>query len=350
MNNGQETADMARDEKMTSRERVRAILEGKESDRAAVVCPGGMMSLAVTEVMDATGMSWPRAHAEGETMKGLSLAMQEATGFDNLAAPFCMTVEAEAYGAEVELGDRTRHPRVKRSIMQAGETGRLPTPRFEEGRARTLVEVIRELRKERPDLAVVGNVVGPFSLLGSLWDALTLLKAARRRPETVEGPLDEVTEELAGFAARQVEAGADAVCIAEPTATGEILGGELFGRLVSPRLGRIARRVREAGGKVIVHICGDARGTMGELARLEAEAVSFDSMVDIVGVAGSGMGWQAMGNVDAFLLERGPEEVIRRRCEGLRKGGVRLIAPACGVVTTTPVRHLRAMRRSAEAH
>ncbi len=333
---------------MTGRSRVRAILEGRKSDRPAVICPGGMMSLAAREVMERTGLDWPKAHVDGETMLGLALAMQDATGFDNVAAPFCMTVEAEAFGAQVDLGDATRHPRVKGFLLKE-DLETLPDPDWNAGRAGTLLDVLRELRRRRPDLALIGNVVGPFSLLGSLRDPLKLLRMCRRKPETVAGELETLTGELTTFARMQLEAGAEVLCIADPTATGEILGGELFGKLVAPMLKRMVKGIQEAGGCVIVHICGDARTILGELEELEAEAVSFDSIVDIVKLRQKDVRWEVMGNLDTFVLENGPTEVIRKRCEQLVRGGVRLVAPACGVVTTTPANHLRTMREAVDA-
>jgi len=55
-----------------------------------------------------------------------------------------------------------------------------------------------------------------------------------------------------------------------------------------------------------------------------------------------------MGNVSAFLLKEGPPDRIIGRCRRLVAGGVRLLAPACGIIPTTPLAHLRAMRRAVE--
>ncbi len=271
--------------------------------------------------------------------------MREATGFDNVAAPFCMTVEAEAFGAEVDMGDRTAQPHVVRPVLPDDGSGRLPEPDLRAGRAGVLLEALRELRRRCPDAAVIGNVVGPFSLLAMLADPLMVLRWTRRRPELVDGYLDAITPHLERFAADQVAAGADAVCIADPTATGEILGGALFERFALPCLNRMARGIRAAGAAVIVHICGDVARLRGALGALEADAVSFDSMVDLPGLAAAGPPWQVMGNVSAFALERGPADRIERGSRRLAAAGVRLVAPACGVVPTTPVAHLRAMRR-----
>jgi MtaA/CmuA family methyltransferase len=333
---------------MTPRETLIETLAGRPAGRAAVLCPGGMMSLAVTEVMASSGAGWPEAHTSAAGMLGLALAMQDATGFDNVALPFCMTVEAEALGASIDLGDRTRQPRARGPVLAADGSGDLPRPDWRGGRAGELLDALAAARRRRPDVAVIGNLVGPFSLLGMLADPLMVLRGTRRNPEAVARRLAELTAHLAEFGRLQAAAGADAVCIAEPTATGEILGGRLFRACVLPHLDRLVREIRAAGARVIVHICGRIDALETELAELPAEAVSFDSVADILAVRAAGPPWQVMGNLSPFLLEKGPAEAVWRRSRQLIDGGVRLLAPACGVIPTTPVAHLLALRAAAQ--
>ncbi|MHC4787652.1 MAG: uroporphyrinogen decarboxylase family protein [Planctomycetota bacterium] len=330
-------------------------LRGEPEGRPAVLCPGGMMSLAVTEVMDAEGVGWPQAHGGAEAMLRLALAMQEATGFDNLALPFCMTVEAAAYGAAVDMGDAVTQPRVKGFLMSPDGAGKLPTPEFASGRAGAVLSCLKRAGELRPDLALMGNLVGPLSLLGMLADPLQVLRWTRKRPATMHGHLGRITGDLIAFGRLQAEAGADAICIADPTATGEILGAERFRAFALPYLNRIARALRSgrasaragAAPYVIIHICGDVTAIESALFELEADAVSFDSMADVISLCRKGPPWRVMGNLDAFLLRAGPAEAVARRCRSLLRGGVRLLAPACGVIPTTPLAHLRAMAQSA---
>jgi [methyl-Co(III) methanol-specific corrinoid protein]:coenzyme M methyltransferase len=329
------------------------VLRGRHPGRAAVVCPGGMMSMAITEVMDAGCAPWPEAHTDARTMLRLAVAMQEATGFDNLAMPFCMTVEAEAYGARIDMGTRTVQPRVVGRILQedghsclsAGKgVGDMPVPDFESGRARVLIEALTYAADRGLDLPVVGNLVGPFSLLGMLADPLLVMRWTRRRPELLRDCLERITTDLCAFGRIEQRAGADVICIAEPTATGEILGGRLFREFVRPCLERLVETLHAAGVPVIIHICGDVAAIETELLEIPADAMSFDRPVDLVGLVAKRPPWEVMGNVDAFLLERGPADAIARSCRRLLEGGVRLLAPACGVVPNTPLSHLRAMR------
>jgi len=332
---------------MNARERLLGVVAGRPADRPTVLCPGGMMSLAVVEVMAASGATWPAAHRHEQAMLRLALAMQEATGFDNLALPFCMTVEAEAYGATVNMGNAFTQPRVKRALLPADGSGKLPRPDFGSGRAAVLLKATSTARSARPDLPIIGNLVGPLSLLGMLADPLQMLRWMRKRPEVLRSHLERVTSDLVAFGNLQTAAGADVICIADPTATGDILSASQFGAFAFPYLNRVAGALREAGLPVIVHICGDVTQIRRELGGLAADAVSFDGMVDIVALSKERPPWRVMGNVSAFLLEAGPPEAIRERCRLLLEGGVRLLAPACGIIPTTPVAHLRAMRETA---
>jgi len=318
-------------------------LRGRASDGVSILCPGGMMTLAVTEVMEAEGVWWPDAHGDPVAMASLAVAMHDATGFDNIAMPFCMTVEAECCGASVDLGSATVSPRVKGFVLPPDGSGALREPRFTSGRAGVLLAAIRQASVMRRGVPIIGNLVGPFSLLAMLADPLQVLRWTRRKPDVLRAHLDAVTKGLIEFGRMQIESGADVICIAEPTATGEILGARLFESFALPAVERIVKSLKDAGAAVILHVCGDARPILPELRRLCADAVSFDSIVDIVEVNRSRPPWRVMGNVSPFLLASGSRDAVRDACEALLDGGIRLIAPACGVIPTTPVAHLAVM-------
>ncbi len=308
-----------------------------------MICPGGMMSAAVTQVMDRCGAAWPEAHLDAGKMADLGIAMREAAGFDNIALPFCMTVEAESFGADVDIGSRTVQPRVRGFALDADADFKLPAPQWHGGRAVVLLDALARSRHRESEAVIVGNVVGPFSLLGMLVDPLKIMRWTRRSPERLSGCLTVLAGHLGEFARRQVAAGADIICIAEPTATGEILGGDKFAEFVAPRINEIAAAVRSACARVIVHICGDVSRIGNELKTIDTDALSVDAMVDIIALARSDMHALMMGNLSAFMLASASTHDIARRCRALLAGGVRLIAPACGIIPDTPVANLRAM-------
>lgn len=332
---------------MTSRERLLHILRRQPADRAAVLCPGGMMSMAVTDLMTAE-TAWPRSHYDESAMVALVTTMQQTSGFDSAALPFCMTVECEAYGAEIDFGTRTTQPRVKAPILSADGTGKLKTPEWTAGRAAMILRAMRRVRAALPDVALLGNLNGPFSILGELVEIRQALKWTRRRPDLLRDYLAPMTDHLIQFGRLQIEAGADAICIAEPSATGEILGGQLFRSFAAPPLNALTQALQAAGVPVIVHICGDVRPIETVLFDLAADAVSFDCTVNLADLIARRPPWLAMGNLSPILLESGPAEAIAQQCRRIVSGGAQLVAPACGIIPTTPAAHLRAMRDSVD--
>jgi len=307
---------------VTSRELVLAALRGETVPRPPVICPGGMMSFAVTEVMAATGFSWPAAHRDASLMAGLALNMQRATGVDNVGVPFCMTVEAEALGAEVNYGSAEVQPRVVREpLTDIGEVGKLERLAGTQGDRRPVVlEAIRLLRAQAPEVAVVGTVVGPVSLAGQVLEAGLLLRAMRRQPAQVHELLRRCAALVTEFALDQIAAGADAMMIAEPTGTGEILGGKLYREFADPYLRELIAALHGRSTPVILHICGNPRAILPALAETEVEAISVDETANLREARAALDRALLMGNIGADLLADGPPEAVVKNAARVLEG------------------------------
>lgn len=327
---------------MNQRERLLQVLAGGAVDRRPFVCPGGMMSMIVTEMME-EDCAWPQAHSDAGLMAGLTLSAHLSAGVENVGVPFCMTVEAEGMGARVDLGSRENEPRVVVYAMEKlTDLHRLTPLDPTRGRAGVCVAAVRLLKERVPELPVIANLTGPVSLATSLVDPLLYYRALRRDIENAHRLTSLATENAIIFGDALAEAGADVICIADPSATGELIGGRAFGEFVLPNLNRMTKHFRERWGiPSLVHICGDVK-CLGELlAQLEADAVSVDSMVGIRQLRELARGKVTMGNVSTQLLEeRDPEAVFRagRLC---LEHGVDILAPACGIGPRTPIANIR---------
>jgi [methyl-Co(III) methanol-specific corrinoid protein]:coenzyme M methyltransferase len=347
--------------------------------------------------MEQTGHTWPEAHRDAAQMAGLARAMTEATGFDNFGVPFCMTVEAEALGCRVDDGSRAVQPHVTSEPLQrpADVNTLRPFDPQRDGRLPVVLEALARLREKgdgqsrncglrianceltglrtldnpqfairnpqfRPQSAIrnpqfairrllLGNLVGPLSLAASVAEASLFLRWMRRDTASVHALLEFLTENLLTFGRAQVAAGADALTVADPTACGDILGGAWFAEFAAPYLQRLLTGLRATGVPVILHICGCVRPIAPALAELSAGAVSVDAVTSIHDLQGLPPDRLRMGNVSAFLIENGPPERIHRAVHHARRSGFHLLAPACGLVPTTPLAHLQAFTQAARA-
>ena len=338
---------------MTARERLLACLRAQRVDRPPVICPGGMMTMATTSAMRAGGACWPAAHSDARAMADLVVATQQETGLECLAVPFCMTVEAEALGCRVDLGTDTILPHVAAEAI-AGWSDLEHLPTFDPdscGRAPVVLDALRMLAGLHTPYPVIGAVVGPVSLAAMVMDTGVFLRLTRRAPEAAQALVDRMARVTIDFALAQRAAGADCVMIAEPSATGELLGGKHFARLALPALSRALGVLRRQATPVILHICGDVRPILAELRQLASSlsaplALSVDSIVsgrilraELAQCAGAPAAVR-VGNVDAFLLQRGPLSAIRRAAR-IAAREFDVVSPACGLVPVTPARNLR---------
>lgn len=328
---------------MTSRELVLAALRGERTPRPPVICGGGMMSFAVLDAMQASGAAWPEAHRAPEQMARLALDTQRLTCFDCAAVPFCMTVEAEALGAQVDFGDREVQPRVVAEPMSTVDDLGALRDGESPGRRQVALAAIRTLRALAPGIAIVGGVVGPLSLAAQVLEASALLRATRRAPQSLHALVSRCAEVAESFAREQVAAGADVITISDPTATGEVVGGRGFAQFAEPYLRRVVAAVHSAGAAVIAHVCGRPQSILPSLAALGAECISVDETAPLPAVRAALDGVRLMGNIGAGLLQDGPVGAISANCRGVLKHGVDILAPGCGVIAATPTEHLRAM-------
>ena len=336
-------------EALSPKERLLNVLrkEPDPVDRPPVICPGGMMNAAIVEIMERTGHTLPAGHQDAGLMAQIALDVQEQTGFENFGLPFCMTVEAEVLGSTVNLGSLTCEPKIAKEAypsVTAVEMRNVVTAAGS-GRINTVLEAIRMLSQSHPHIPAIGTLTGPISLAASLVDPITFYKELRKKPERSHGVVDYVSELLGVFGELMVEHGAACVAIADPSATGEILGPHLFKEYAVKYINRIADRVHIAGAPVILHICGDMNAVKRLLPILRVDAISTDAVVNLSRLKEEFPSLVTMGNVSTYLLEFGEAEKVEATAIRLVEDGVNIIAPACGLSTSTRLELIQAMTR-----
>jgi len=300
--------------------------------------------MAVTDVMESVDAFWPAAHSDAATMARLVLGTAELAGVENLGAPFCMTIEAEGMGACVDLGSAEVEPRVVDfAITELKDIDRLTTFDATLGRALVAADATRMLAAERPDMPMIASLTGPISLATSLIDPLVFYRAMRRDVSAAHALLEVSVASAIAFGDALVTAGADAVCIADPSGTGEILGAKAFEAFALPYINRIVEHFEARGVHSIVHICGDVKALGGVLDQIAAPAISIDSNVSFRTLRTLAPRHATMGNISTYLLEYGRPETLRRVAASRMHDGIDIIAPACGIGPRTPIANIRAV-------
>jgi [methyl-Co(III) methanol-specific corrinoid protein]:coenzyme M methyltransferase len=329
---------------LSPKERLKKTLSGETVDRPPVICPGGMMNAAVVEVMTKTGHLLPDAHHTSDMMSDLAYDVYENTGFENFGIPFCMTVEAEALGSSINFGTLECEPKIQKEMFPSvNNITFLPDGTIENShRAETVIQAIYSLSEKYPEIPVIGSLTGPISTAASIVDPMTFLKQLRRERESSHKAVDYVTEQLIGYAKLMADNGATVISIADPTATGEILGPKIFEEYAVYYLNKIADAVHELGIPVIIHICGDVRMVKPQLQKIHGEVLSVDALVDLKMLKDELNDTHTMGNLSTYLLEFGQPDTVFKQAKHLMSKKIDILAPACGLSTSTPLANITA--------
>lgn len=320
------------------KERLLGVLKGEKQDRPPVICPGGMMNAAVTEVLkDIKG----NHNCSKEAMVLAAKKVRELTGFENYGVPFCMTVEAEPFGIKVDLGDKNTEPRVtKYNELTTEEIIDEYSDIKDSCRMSVVLDAISELKNDL--VPVIGNITGPISTATSIVDPLKLIKMLRKEPEQALSFISFVNDNLIKYAIDMVKHGADVITLSDPTATGEILGKRNFEKFAVPMYKKLTGEIHKLHTPVIIHICGDTTSIFESLNLIGADAFSFDSIVNIKTVKEK-ITAKIMGNVSTQLLQQGPEERITGITRNCLKCGTDIVSPACGLSMSTSIENLKTM-------
>ncbi len=331
---------------ITPRNRLLAAAKKLPVDRPPCICPGGMMNMVFQEIMEESNCPWPGAHTDPQKMAGLTFALNEAGGFENYGLPFCMTVEAEAMGATVNLGNLFFEPHVLESPLNSSAEADLLRPLdVDAGRARVVIDAIKLLKAAGTDVPIIGNLTGPVSTAGTLVDMSILLKEFRKKPAEAQRLMEYMVINLVKFGQAQIQAGADAICISEPSGTGEILGPQLFRDYTLKYINQLMDALDDAPVK-IVHICGVLKSVYHIIPEFNCDVFSVDSIVGLDEIKKFIPNKAVMGNINTHALAVMPPEKIAKLTRYAISRGADIVAPACGLSTTTPLLNVQTMVRT----
>ena len=265
----------------------------------------------------------------GELVKSSELqarAMETvANETDTLAAVSLMdlSVEAEAFGAEVKFSDDEVPVVIGQLVCDEEGANALEVPSLDAGRARVCAEGIRLAKERIKDKPVLAGMIGPYSLAGRLMDVTEIMYLCFDEPETVHIVLDKVAEYLISYGTLLKEAGADGIMMAEPLAG--ILSPDMAEEFSFPYVKRIIDALQDDSFALIYHNCGNAVPDMLEgIYAQGAAAYHFGNAIDMESVINATPeGIICMGNIDpvAQFTDGTPESMRASVKELMEKCG-----------------------------
>ncbi len=330
--------------KLSGRQRVLKVLAGEVPDRIPVLC---VDQTATYEQMEKLEVYWPEANYRAREMAMLSYGAHSILGFDAVRVPFCQTIEAEALGCAIKDGGTQNLPSPDTHPYKPGDKPEMPADYLVRGRIPELVEAVKILKNMAGDrVLVIGGVIGPYSIAGSLIGVTDLMRNSFRKPHLVT-PFLEVGETAGRLLAKElINAGADAICIEDMMASLDMVSPKIYRDLVLPWQRKLISQLGEV--PTIIHVCGKLDDVIEDIAETGVSAISVETKVDAPAAV-----WKLkkfnrfiplIGGVDAVhTLFLGDPGKVRAEVARAIADGYSIIAPGCSIPPGAPTKGLRAM-------
>jgi MtaA/CmuA family methyltransferase len=218
-------------------------------------CPGDNLEQIPEEVVRETGATFPGAHTDQASMSALARALRKHRKDTLARVPFCLTVEAEALGAHIKLGNALAGPRVDHyAFSSIEEMSDLQDLDITGGRIGTVLNAVSALAEAGEQVAL--SVEGPFTIISSLIDPLIFYRDLRKDPSRIRAILAVLEQGIVRYCLEGVQRGAAIISYADPVGSMDILGPKVYQDFSGPSSRLIVKRIQAEAAPVLIHLCG----------------------------------------------------------------------------------------------
>lgn len=287
-----------------------------------------------------------QAVTDGQVHADAILALNDRFPADAVTAIMDLTVEAEAFGAQINFQENEIPNVIGRLLEDADAVAALEVPSLDKGRVPEYLKANAIVASKIKDKKVFGGAIGPFSLAGRLFDLSELMMAMYIEPDTVTALLDKCTAFITNYLTAMKETGIDGVILAEPAA-GLVSDDDCY-QYSSIYIRKIVEAVQDERFSIVLHNCGNTGHCTGAMIRSGAAALHFGNKADMVkALETCPPDLPVMGNIDpvGIMRQASPEQVYAVVSDLLEKTssyGNFILSTGCDVPPRTPAENIQA--------
>lgn len=257
-----------------------------------------------------------------------------------------LTVEAEAFGAEVVFTDNEVPNVIGRLVSDTASVEALEIPSLDAGRVPQYLKANRLAAEYITDKPTFGGCIGPFSLAGRLFDMSEMMMALYMEPDTMRLLLEKCNEFIIRYLRAMKATGVNGVIIAEPAAG--LVSNEDCSAFSSAYIKQIVEELQDEHFMIVLHNCGNTGHCTAAMIETKAAALHFGNKIDMVKVMEEcPEDILAMGNIDpvGVMKQATPEKVKEETLALLQKIGNRknyVLSTGCDVPPEIPAKNIEA--------
>lgn len=228
------------------------------------------------DIIDNTDLKFPQLHTNSKDIAYISQKLKLYKNDSVCKVPFCTTVEAEAMGANIKLGDEKNCPRISNyAYKDINELLNIENINLEKGRIKEVLDSISILKNKEE--TVVLNICGPFTILSLLIDSKYIYKALRKDKLAVENILNKIENNIVEYVKKAIENDVDIISYSDPMSSIEIVGPKVYKEIVGNTTIRALEKLNNSIDSSIIHLCGKVSTSLQSYENLEVEEIKYDS-------------------------------------------------------------------------
>ncbi len=237
-------------------------------------------------------LSFPEVYKSANGLAQLSKIAKNAQNDNFCMLPFCHTVEGEAMGASINLGDALHGPRAKDYCCQTIEDVlALEDIDFSKGRIAEVIKAASILKSEGEE--VVLFLSGPFTILNVLIDPVKVFKVFRKSPNVMALVFSKLQKQLLNYVQAIKNEGVNVVSYADSSGGLNILGPKFFDQTLEIFTVDTLKKMGQILGKDgLVMLCPKTTLGLVSTGRAEwgfvdvgSEKSYRDACIDVIGKA-----------------------------------------------------------------
>ncbi|MHA1265752.1 MAG: uroporphyrinogen decarboxylase family protein [Candidatus Helarchaeota archaeon] len=334
-------------------QKVPAILDGLMAKPGAQIPTFPIiLGYSINEFHKYTGLSAPEIMRDGKKLAEAQIYVAHRFNIPFVITIIDLNVIGEAFGAALTyMPDVIPVHETPAIEGLEGIDALAPKDPHRDGRMPQVIEAARVFKEKFSGEGELcfGGCEGPITAAGSLWGVENLMRNMIKNPDLVFKVLDAVTETIIDFCNAQIDAGVQAIGLAEPTASATCISPQFFQKFAVPYLKKITRKVNSPG--YLLHICGESQSLVKMVAKIPAILIFSVDQVDLKATK-EAIGKKfvcLLGNVSTGIMRRGsPAEVEHAAKQCIQygaEGGKFILSTGCDIAPGTPAANIDALLR-----
>ncbi|WP_406655642.1 uroporphyrinogen decarboxylase family protein [Methanolobus sp. ZRKC2] len=277
---------------MSRRERVKKAMDFEEPDRVPIYNPmswtinfaGNNMNCLGQKEKDINSNQW---------LNNVDVHVDSLIkSFDHLDYDIIMPylgedVLFEAMGCTVTIPDWDAPVISKTPIDNIKDWENLNFPAMDHEKMLKQYDAIRMVEKELntkrdEDIFISGTIgASPFTFAGVVLGMDKFMYSLITNPDEAKELIEFCTDVTTEYAKAQIDAGADQIWAADPTASGSLISPEMFREFALPYAKKQSKEIQKYKDKYAYHyhICGETQDRLEDLIAVESSMISLDNRV-----------------------------------------------------------------------